>query len=318
MKKTGNNNKHVGNEQLRNLARSRVYLYSQSSKKDKSRISRELVNHIRSLDPSGHFLKKNTIKKCWEDVGDEVAREKASQALRDAVSEWNKGNRFPQASGYAEANLPPLSPPSLPKEYRQHQYKDGYNPSRQIPARRSYSMSDANHPNCPLHHPRSDVSSSSPDFSIPYRYDKRPPPVVTPDDPEHWREMYASNARSNAFDSNYYNSQNEHRSAGFMQQGEYYQSRNHPDQYIEEHGLQMNHGSNCIHPYQHISSSVASYPTTSARSDHFANEVSASTNLSNGSQHSEPMPSNIACLESRASGTEADDETLDNFDLFQW
>lgn len=38
------------------------------------------------MTPPGRFLKKNNITGEWEDVGDEVAREKASQALRDAVS----------------------------------------------------------------------------------------------------------------------------------------------------------------------------------------------------------------------------------------
>lgn len=38
------------------------------------------------MNPPARFLKKNNETGLWEDVGDEVAREKASQALRDAVA----------------------------------------------------------------------------------------------------------------------------------------------------------------------------------------------------------------------------------------
>lgn len=81
----GKNNQHSGNDQLRALAREQCQNYRRSSKKGKSYISRELVRAVRELNPPGRFLKKN-LDGVWEDVGDEVAREKASQALRDAVS----------------------------------------------------------------------------------------------------------------------------------------------------------------------------------------------------------------------------------------
>lgn len=88
----GNNNKHVGNAQLRKLARARVRVYSEASKKDKSRISRDLVIHVRNMSPPGRFLKRNAFNEDWEDVGDDIAREKASQALRDAVSKKDTGD----------------------------------------------------------------------------------------------------------------------------------------------------------------------------------------------------------------------------------
>ncbi len=88
----GNNNKHVGNAQLRSLARSRVAKYSRASKKDKSKISREMVSIVRELNPPGRFLKRHQFSEEWEDVGDDVAREKASQALRDAVSQKDSGD----------------------------------------------------------------------------------------------------------------------------------------------------------------------------------------------------------------------------------
>jgi hypothetical protein len=82
---TGKNNQHTGNDQLRALAREQCQKYRLSSKKGKSYISRELVRAVLEMTPPGRFLKKNADG-VWEDMGEEVAREKASQALRDAVS----------------------------------------------------------------------------------------------------------------------------------------------------------------------------------------------------------------------------------------
>lgn len=85
----GKNNKHVGNERLRQMARANIQTYKAASKKGKSHISRTIVGEIRSLRPSGRFLKRDYNTGLWVEVGDEVAREKTSQALRDAVSQWN-------------------------------------------------------------------------------------------------------------------------------------------------------------------------------------------------------------------------------------
>eukprot|EP00521_Asterionellopsis_glacialis_P008046 CAMPEP_0195283752 /NCGR_PEP_ID=MMETSP0707-20130614/2196_1 /TAXON_ID=33640 /ORGANISM="Asterionellopsis glacialis, Strain CCMP134" /LENGTH=417 /DNA_ID=CAMNT_0040342979 /DNA_START=158 /DNA_END=1411 /DNA_ORIENTATION=+ len=91
MGRGGKNNQHIGNEKLRDLARGRCEDYRMSSKKGKSYISRELVQRVREMIPPGRFLKKDSASGLWEDVGDEVAREKASQALRDAVSQKYDG-----------------------------------------------------------------------------------------------------------------------------------------------------------------------------------------------------------------------------------
>ena len=85
MGRGGKNNQWRGNEKLRAMARTQAENYRMSSKKGKSYISRELVRRARELDPPGRFLKKDDAGG-WEDVGDEVAREKASQVLRDAVA----------------------------------------------------------------------------------------------------------------------------------------------------------------------------------------------------------------------------------------
>lgn len=83
----GRNNQHIGNSKLRALARRYRENYRLSSKKGKSYISREIVKYVREkMSPPGRFLKRNNLTGEWEDVGDEVAREKTRQVLRDAVS----------------------------------------------------------------------------------------------------------------------------------------------------------------------------------------------------------------------------------------
>mmetsp|Transcript_42537 Transcript_42537/g.102509 ORF Transcript_42537/g.102509 Transcript_42537/m.102509 type:complete len:516 (+) Transcript_42537:2110-3657(+) len=84
MGRGGKNNQWTGNEKLREIARTRAAEYAVASKRAKSQISRELVEDIRLLSPPGRFLKKCPNSK-WEDVGDEIAREKTSQVLRDAI-----------------------------------------------------------------------------------------------------------------------------------------------------------------------------------------------------------------------------------------
>ncbi|CAJ1966928.1 unnamed protein product [Cylindrotheca closterium] len=86
MGRGGKNNQHVGNEQLRSLARGRSMDYQNASKKGKSSISRELVRIVREMKPPGRFLRKDTETNKWEDVGNDIAREKTSQVLRDAVA----------------------------------------------------------------------------------------------------------------------------------------------------------------------------------------------------------------------------------------
>ena len=82
----GKNNQHIGNEQLRTIARTQIGKYKTSSKKRKSYIVRKIVSYIKSLDPQGRFLKHDYSSNLWREVGDGVAREKASQVLRDAIS----------------------------------------------------------------------------------------------------------------------------------------------------------------------------------------------------------------------------------------
>jgi hypothetical protein len=113
MGRGGKNNQYIGNEKLRVLARKRSREYQIATKKGKSQISRELVDAIRLSSPPGRYdglalcvarisigkasecvclsnLSHRFLKKIdddnWEDVGDEIAREKTAQVLRDAIN----------------------------------------------------------------------------------------------------------------------------------------------------------------------------------------------------------------------------------------
>ena len=82
----GHTFRHIGNRKFRDLARSLAKKYANSTKLEKSQISRDMVNSLKDVDPPGRFLKKVSIHE-WEEVPNVIAREKASQCLRDAVLE---------------------------------------------------------------------------------------------------------------------------------------------------------------------------------------------------------------------------------------
>ena len=81
---------HCGNEALRKLARQQAAEYQQADKKQKSHISVELVAQVKAMSPAGRFLKRDPVSLIWQLVPDELAREKASQCLRDAVAMLKK------------------------------------------------------------------------------------------------------------------------------------------------------------------------------------------------------------------------------------
>jgi hypothetical protein len=53
-------------------------------------ISRSIVEAVRSLDPPGRFLEKDTVTVLWSDIGHKKAVEKTSQALRDGAASLRK------------------------------------------------------------------------------------------------------------------------------------------------------------------------------------------------------------------------------------
>ena len=87
----GNNNKNEGNEQLRLLCRKQASKYAKSSKKEKALIIDCLLRNVFGLKQSQtRFLFKNKDSGYWEVASRQIAREKVSQALRDAVYELER------------------------------------------------------------------------------------------------------------------------------------------------------------------------------------------------------------------------------------
>lgn len=80
----GSINTHPGNELFRKYVErhKRVYLTARF-KREKRLIANSIVKEIRSLDPPGRFLARNSKTGLWHDIGDEKARDKTSQALRE-------------------------------------------------------------------------------------------------------------------------------------------------------------------------------------------------------------------------------------------
>ena len=80
----GTVNAHPGNEQYRKFVdrKKRLYLTARF-KREKRLISSKIVDEIRKLDPPGRFLLKDANSNVWRDIGDEKARDKTSQALRE-------------------------------------------------------------------------------------------------------------------------------------------------------------------------------------------------------------------------------------------
>jgi len=83
-------NRHPGNESFRSLVGLNKELYVSSTKREKMSISRSIVRAVRSLDPPGRFLDKDTVTGLWHDIGHKKAVEKTSQALRDGAAMLRK------------------------------------------------------------------------------------------------------------------------------------------------------------------------------------------------------------------------------------
>lgn len=188
----GKNNQHVGNEQLRSIARSHRDSYRMSTKKGKSHISREIVAYVRRMNPPGRFLKKDGATGNWEDVDDDTAREKVSQVLRDAVSAI-KGSSEDRLSDEDSERSPAeatpafviSTPSSAPEKSR---YGRTYNPSRRV------SSSDGTRTSAPRssEQPYVPYSSSSPSS---HQYQSPSEPAYRSDQyyhPEHVRSGHDS------------------------------------------------------------------------------------------------------------------------------
>ena len=213
----GKNNQWSGNEKLRQIARTRAAEYAVASKPTKSQISREMVGAMRSLSPPGRFLRKCSNSK-WEDVGDgtyskdtysivwivlgcvqsacltvninyscfslsEIAREKTSQVLRDAIQSkksfsGDAPTRIPKADR-KRAGTPQASqqPPRIRKVGQQSKPTiTAHTPFSTFlggpePPPPAYSSSSSHQ-----HHrtPRSSVGTAAVDWRHPSSCDDRP------------------------------------------------------------------------------------------------------------------------------------------------
>jgi hypothetical protein len=113
----GGTNVHPGNRNFRDLINLHRRTYLKARKNDKPAISRAIVRSIREV--KGKFLKKDEKSGLWFEIGDDAAREKTSQALRQRAPEMRKllfDTEMEEAKMAVEA---PLSPP--PQQQHQQQ-----------------------------------------------------------------------------------------------------------------------------------------------------------------------------------------------------
>lgn len=106
----GGTNQHEGNCFFRSLINKNRERYLRAKKNDKPFISLSIVNTIRQRN--GRFLKKDEDSGLWYEIGDALAREKTSQALRQRAPEYRK-QLFEQDS--MRSTQPPLEPSPLSK-----------------------------------------------------------------------------------------------------------------------------------------------------------------------------------------------------------
>lgn len=86
---------HIGNERFRLRVMGMLDEYSQAkSKLDKSSVLSRVVDQVRQNSPKGGFVKQDSTTGRWYEVGDFLAREKTSQAFRDALHDRYKSSNL--------------------------------------------------------------------------------------------------------------------------------------------------------------------------------------------------------------------------------
>ena len=77
---------HFGNKRLRILVETNLEKYSAAKTKfDKSLIVSSIVDAVREAGQGGGFIKQDIKTQTWVEVGDDAAREKVGQMLREAM-----------------------------------------------------------------------------------------------------------------------------------------------------------------------------------------------------------------------------------------
>ena len=84
----GGTNSHPGNKLFRHQINIHRRSYLKARKNDKPAISRSIVQYMR--ERKGRFLKKDEKKGQWFEIGDDNAREKTSQALRQRAPQFRQ------------------------------------------------------------------------------------------------------------------------------------------------------------------------------------------------------------------------------------
>merc|ERR1712232_190373 len=84
-------NKHPGNKYFRDIVKQYQddYLVAKNNY-EKYLTSMEILKSIRNLNPPGRFVLQDSSSRLWNDVGDDRARRKISQALRENATELRK------------------------------------------------------------------------------------------------------------------------------------------------------------------------------------------------------------------------------------
>lgn len=145
----GYTTRHPGNVKYRMLVSQQQLRYLEAHRLRKAEIAREIVDMTRSR--GGRFLTKNADGKTWYDVGDEKAREKTSQALREGVSQRRYG--FSQKEGRPSPSSFDGTPDEIRKQYQLSLEKREVHRDLQLPCKKrkvhhpSYILGDIqNHP----------------------------------------------------------------------------------------------------------------------------------------------------------------------------
>jgi hypothetical protein len=79
----GGTNHHTGNKKYRALVNKYKPEYHAANRSVKPLIAMRIVREWREQDPPGRFVKQDEVTKLWHEVGDEKARGKTSQSLRE-------------------------------------------------------------------------------------------------------------------------------------------------------------------------------------------------------------------------------------------
>jgi hypothetical protein len=75
-----------------------MFIDTTAKRIEKQYAAAKIVAIVRSMSPPGRFLMKNKETGLWEEIGDDKAREKASQTLRDGRRKEEQNNTLPSST----------------------------------------------------------------------------------------------------------------------------------------------------------------------------------------------------------------------------